>query len=305
MENAITLKLQLPQSDGSAKSFSLRLGAMSQATPFQSVRPRKLFVLPVYAGDFAAFRHLLKRVKMINNKYRWIFGDGHLVVFGDRMAGRTPVSEYLWFLYSLDQQARLAGGRLHYIPGIGDFSALGGHWRFDHPSYAGNMGGNAAVNALYDGNNTLWHWLYSRNIVEKVGRILLIQGGILPQFGNLELSLATINQYARLFYSGTLPPAALPDWDHLFSGNYNPLTYNGFWNGEVSEEQLKDIRKKYGVDLIVTHLPNVSQESPLLKHLVNLPYNDLAEGSLEGLIIRPKHLRIYTIGLEGSRRQLR
>ncbi|WP_315816501.1 hypothetical protein [Paraflavitalea speifideaquila] len=50
---------------------------------------------------------------------------------------------------------------------------------------------------LYAENSELGKWLRTKNIVEKIGNILYVHGGISRELNQLHLSVTEINQLAR------------------------------------------------------------------------------------------------------------
>jgi hypothetical protein len=79
--------------------------------------PEKLIAISDIEGNFAAFRDFLINNGVINNENQWVFGSGHLVLNGDFFDRGLNVTECLWFIYHLEQEAVKNGGYVHFILG--------------------------------------------------------------------------------------------------------------------------------------------------------------------------------------------
>ncbi|HBN90745.1 MAG TPA: metallophosphoesterase, partial [Rheinheimera sp.] len=68
-------------------------------------------------GQYDLMKKLLSAHAVVNADANWSFGQGHLVVIGDVMDRGDKVTEILWWLYQLEQQAEAAGGKVHLLLG--------------------------------------------------------------------------------------------------------------------------------------------------------------------------------------------
>ena len=58
-----------------------------------------------FHGQYDLMIKLLTNNKIIDNNKNWAFGKGHFVITGDIFDRGDKVTEILWFLYDLEQQA--------------------------------------------------------------------------------------------------------------------------------------------------------------------------------------------------------
>jgi hypothetical protein len=79
--------------------------------------PDKIIVISDIEGNFDAFSSFLLNNKVIDNNYNWIFGNGHLLLNGDFVDRGKNVTQVLWLIYKLENQADKQGGKVHYILG--------------------------------------------------------------------------------------------------------------------------------------------------------------------------------------------
>lgn len=161
-------------------------------------QPSKVLVIPGTQGDYKKLLNLLVSFGVIDRKQRWIFGDNHLVINGNCFSESNEMIECLWFIYSLESNAEKKGGYIHFLLGGRELSNLNGRWRYEHPNYASSRkleGRNFSV--LYDGNNELWRWLRTKNIVEKIGDTLFMSEGFTRSIFDSYFSLSAINNIVR------------------------------------------------------------------------------------------------------------
>lgn len=215
-------------------------------------------------GQFTLAKKLLTNNNIIDTKGHWRFGNGHLVITGDIFDRGPQVTETLWFLYRLEQQAIQAGGKLHLLLGNHEVMVLNGDLRYLHPKYI-------EVAKLFDqpfeqlfGKNTLLgRWLRSKSVLVKVNDALFAHGGIHPDLANDKLSLKSINQVFRsnLVKSNLKEPRnELAKYLHKTNG---PIWYRGYFKPDgASAKELDIILKHFEINhLIVGHTSMKTIES--------------------------------------------
>ncbi len=84
-------------------------------------------------GEYAIAVELLKKQKVIDANLKWSFGKGRLAVLGDVFDRGPNQTEILWLLYSLEAQAKAAGGAVYVMLGNHESMALGGDERYLSP----------------------------------------------------------------------------------------------------------------------------------------------------------------------------
>ncbi|MBL0334478.1 MAG: hypothetical protein IPP73_03875 [Chitinophagaceae bacterium] len=90
--------------------------------------------------------------------------------------------EVLWLIYSLEDQAKAAGGYVHYILGNHEIMNLDGDIRYVHGKYleAASLLGQSYVNLLGE-NAELGPLAPHKNIIERIGNMLLSMAVFLKQ----------------------------------------------------------------------------------------------------------------------------
>lgn len=285
------IALSVPDQDKPERTFSFSLKQDLRNQPCEYSKPSRILALSDIEGNFQSFRKLLYKYKVIDKHYKWIFKDGHLVIAGDCFDRGEQVMECLWLIYSLEEKAQRNGGYVHFILGNHEIMNLTGDWRYVHPKYAQRENGSST--ALYDGNNELWRWLCTKNIIEKIGDILFVHGGIAKELLKPGIFTAEINKIARPYYTRAEEKFTDPLLSLIYGTETSPFWYRGYYLGTASQEQVDATLKHFNVKTIVTgHTIIGSVESFFDGKVINID-NDHTTDSSEALLI--SHDKFYRI----------
>ncbi len=261
---------------------------------------KKQFVVSDIEGNFKYFKMLLQANGVIDSNYNWIFGNGHLVLTGDFVDRGNQVTEVLWLIYSLEENAKAAGGYVHFILGNHEIMNMSGDLRYLHPKYkeVSTLLNEKYVN-LYGPNSELGRWLRTKNITEKVGDILYTHAGISPQMNNMNIGLQTLNDLARPWYPDSTYKYTDLRVDTIFS-DAGPFWYRGYYKSpsETVVRQLDSSFRKFGVKYIATGHTVLGDTVRMLYdgRLFNTDVHH-ASGKSEGLLIEDnKFYRVNTLG---------
>ena len=237
-------------------NFSLKLQNVIKNEPVSFNQPSKLLVLSDIEGEFAAFRTILLANKVIDEKYNWIFGKGHLVICGDLFDRGSQVVETIWLLYKLEQDAKANGGYVHTILGNHDIMNMSGDLRYLKEKYIDNAKlMELDYMDLYNADAELGRWLRSKNLVEKIGDNLCMHGGIAPEINKLKLSLKEINEGSRPYYDKAKKKELFTDqriWK-LFDGTKSSIFwYRGYFSNPMATlEEVDETLSLYKVKRII------------------------------------------------------
>ncbi|RYG11760.1 MAG: metallophosphoesterase [Chitinophagaceae bacterium] len=289
-------------------NFSVKLQSELKIEPVSFKQPKTLLALSDIEGEFEALRKLLLANKVIDEKYNWIFGKGHLVICGDLFDRGSYVAETIWLLYKLEQDARAKGGYLHTILGNHDIMNLSGDLRYLDKKYLDNaklLG--VDYMDLYSNDTELGRWLRSKNLVEKIGDNLCLHAGVAPEINKLKLTLEEINTGSRPFYDKAKKRDLFTDeriWK-LFDGSKSSVFwYRGYFSEpKATEAEVNETLAIYKVKrIIVGH--TITAEN------VGFYYN----GKVLGIDVnqhKGKHEGAlydagiwYKVGVDGTRKQL-
>lgn len=234
--------------------FYVKLKSSIQPEPPETRKAAKQFILSDIEGNFGAFRKLLQAGGVIDSSFKWTFGNGHLVLTGDFMDRGDQVTEVLWLIYSLEDQAKEAGGYVHYILGNHEQMNLSYDYRYHATKYAGTSAVlHINYDSLYGRNSELGRWLRSKNIIERVGNNLCVHGGVSADLNYLAMSLPEINTLARPYYSDTTMRYHDPRLNFIY-GETGPMWYRGFYMTQplATRQQVDSTLELYGVSKIIT-----------------------------------------------------
>ncbi len=249
------IKLKISFSNEPAKNFAVALKPDNKTEPSLWQQPEKMLVLSDIEGEFDALRNLLLANHVINQKYEWIFGDGHLVICGDLFDRGLEVPATLWLLYKLEQEAVKKGGYVHTILGNHDIMNLAGNFKYVAKKYFTNSEAmSLSYEDFYNKDSELGDWLRSKNIMEKIGTNLCLHGGVSPDINALKLSVAQINEKARPFIGwkdlkNTVKESTI---HKIFNSHDGLFWFRGYFKEPVVDEKVVDeTLQLYNVERII------------------------------------------------------
>ena len=268
--------------------------------------PEKLIAISDIEGNFITFRDFLINNKVINPDNQWIFGAGHLVLAGDFFDRGLNVTECLWFVYHLEQEAVKNGGYVHFILGNHEIMNMNDDLRYVRNKYFDNCKLiNEDYKDLYKQNTELGRWLETKNIVEKIGNYLFLHGGISEELNMLNPEIEDINTKSRNYYYSS--KAARQSGDTLvstvFRSKSSPFWYRGYVQETIREDSLDLTLKLFDIDKIVVGHTIVDDVRYFYSGKVIAIDTDHAGGDTEGLLIESRIE--YKIDKAGTREILK
>lgn len=245
--------VRVPARCGFDRPIQVRAPAQPQAdAPAGPVA--RIAVLSDVHGQYDLLVQLLRSNGIVGRDLRWRYGRGRLVVVGDVFDRGPKVNQALWLLYSLEQQAREAGGAVHYLVGNHEAMALGGDLRYVNPGYQRSAAAlGESYPRLYGPDSVLGQWLRTRQVIARVGGMLFVHGGIAPEYvaGDFDTERSNAGYRASL---GT-PKSAWKDDPQLlplYNGTTSPIWYRGYFlDPALDQAQVDAIAARLGVSRIV------------------------------------------------------
>jgi cytochrome oxidase Cu insertion factor (SCO1/SenC/PrrC family) len=299
------------------KRFEVTLQRKLVKQPAEFEKPEKLIVFSDIEGNFDALRKLLQKNNVIDENYNWIFGKGHLAFVGDMFDRGKQVTECLWLIYSLEEKAIAAGGYVHYILGNHELMNLRGDkgdLNYVQPKYhqTALILGKDYVTKLYGSDSELGRWLRTKNIIERIGDVLLLHAGISKEINQLDLSLSKLNDMARPYYSEKVAVLKQTN-NHQLLTIYGGETSSPFWFRNYYEDDdvvkksmaivIDSTLRKFNVSRIVTgHTVVADTVSVHFNGKVINTDTKHAEGKSEALLIDGE--RYYRVNGEGEKKAL-
>lgn len=238
-------------------------------------------------GEFGAFRQLLIANHVINSSYRWTYGTGHLVLVGDLFDRGENVTETLWLIYHLEQQALQQGGKVHFILGNHELMNMQDDIRYVSNKYLENAKLlHSDYKTWFKPGTELGNWLATKNIIEQIGKTIFTHAGIAAEINALSLSIEDINEKCRPYYFASKKErqATLDsDTKLLFASHTSPFWYRGYTKQEATQKQVNTTLMLYHAETIVIGHTTVDNVTTLYNgHVIDIDTKH-AKGNSQGL----------------------
>jgi len=263
---------------------------------------QKLMALSDIEGDFEAFTKMLINNNVIDKDYNWIFGKGDLVLNGDFFDRGLNVTECLWLIYSLEQQAKEQGGKVHFILGNHEIMNMNNDLRYVRNKYIENASLiKENYSELYQPNTELGRWLQTKNIVEKIGNYLFVHAGISEELNKLHLPIESINSIARKFYfkSEEARNGADKTASTIYHFKNSPFWYRGYAKEQINKDDLQNILQNYKVEkVIIGHTVTENVKYIYDKKIINIDTKH-SEGNSQGLLV--ENGKEFRIDINGNK----
>jgi hypothetical protein len=254
--------------------------------------PRILAISDIH-GEYDALFAFLQRAGVIDTAGRWTWGDGHLVVVGDVVDRGARVTECLWFLYRLEQEAERAGGRVHVVLGNHEMMVMRDDLRYVHERYAAGIVRYVGVRYqdLFGPEMELGRWLRTKPLVLKLNDIVFVHGGLAPELAARGLDIPRLNAIGRESLDLSSVAVTFSDLPSLVFGSAGPLWYRGYLypvNGRyaaTTSEELDALLTFYGAATVVVGHTETGQVMRLhggRVYAIDVSLEDL--GAYQGLL---------------------
>jgi hypothetical protein len=181
--------------------ISVRLHPI-EVPPTHYEMPDKMIVVNSDVSNVDNFIAFLIHNGIMNKKYEWSFGKGHLVFAN--VWGSSSNSFIFWLMYKLEYEAKQGGGHLHYVLSQDPFQRIRkNREQDDHSKPAFYRLKNWDIDTILQKNSEQGRWVYSKNAVEKIGGFLIVQAGVNSAIKD-NIPLDTINNLMREVYQNPL-----------------------------------------------------------------------------------------------------
>ena len=267
------------QIDSSSFDFKIKSDIKIPKTTYNDGNP--IVAISDIEGGYKSFRDFLINTKVIDTNLNWTFGNGHLVLVGDFVDRGWSVTQVLWFIYKLEQDAEKHGGIVHFIIGNHELKNMQGNFDSAADKYlAVSRILEKTQSELYDNKSYIGKWLSSKNSIELINGNLFAHGGIHPDVADTTLSLDEINHSIRSnYYRAYYPKVKKTDTELLISSKKGICWYRGYFKEDLTQEQVDAGLNKFNAKSIVV--------GHTLQSKVNRQYN----GKVIGLDV--KHPKDY------------
>ena len=310
--------------------FDVKLNSSYEPAAQVYEMPEKLVAISDIEGNFTGFYSFLLANKIIDKSCNWIYGKGHLVLNGDFVDRGKQVTQVLWLIYKLDQQAKQAGGKVHYLLGNHEIMMLQGNVSYANFKYieaakriSKNSNWRDAMCFLYSPHSELGKWLRTKNIIEKIGKTIFVHAGLNMQHVNGKLGIEELNRIARLHYgisyrkqpTGTKERLTLssvysPYWDRDLAMDFkHTLLFflNGLNTKKTTQTQVDSILNFYrGSRIVIGHsiVNDIQYDYNGTVVKIDIKHSEeMFSGSTKGVLI--EHAELVKLNDKGHRENLK
>lgn len=255
-----------------------------------------IYVVGDVHGRYNELINLLQKSNLINSDLEWVGGNAHLVFLGDLFDRGDDVTKVLWFIYELEEKARLKGGKVHLVIGNHEIMVMSKDLRYLSRKEASiPFAHGVTYDYMFHPNKSLLGtWLSKKASVIKIDDAILAHGGI------LDLGTPTLNEFNKTTADYMQKEAFLDlMMDHADSAKYDasewatirnhfyhpdsPFWFRGYVYQDTLAPQLNTMLKKHNAKLhVVAHTP---QETITERYNGKLLTTDLNEAATELLLL--------------------
>jgi hypothetical protein len=222
------------------------------------------------------------------------------VVLGDVFDRGARVTECLWLLYRLEQEAQAAGGRVHLVLGNHEVMVMRDDLRYVNGKYTDGIVRYTGVryHDLFGPDTELGRWLRSKPIVLKLNDLLFVHAGLAPSLAARGLDIHTLNTVGRESIDLSSVALAFSDVPALLLGSTGPLWYRGYFplgSGPLSSADLDSVLAFYGARAVVvghTEIGRVTRLHEGRVYGIDVALEQL--GAFQGLLWEGGTFRVVT-----------
>jgi len=269
----------------------------------------RILVMGDVHGGFGPMKDLLIRHGVMDSLLNWTWGGGHLVFVGDIFDRGDEVTEALWLIYRLEQQAAEAGGRVHLLLGNHEQMILESDQRDISTKYfylTSSLG--IFYPDLFSLDTELGQWLRKKPVMVRINNVLFVHAGISPPFLQIRPEVEDVNRLMRRYLHGRPDTTRLDDLK-LLLGEQGPLWYRGYFvsgrqYSQADSSFVDSVLNYFGVKHLVVGHNNVKEITPLYKGkviAVDVPYYT-GKREIQALLIRDD--RLYRVRADGKAEEL-
>lgn len=220
----------------------------------------RVFAVGDVHGAYDSLLSLLKGNGVIDINLNWSFGDGHLVFIGDLFDRGDKVTELLWLVYKLWNQAPISNGKVHVLFGNHELLALNKDYRYLNDKYTYlTRGLNIDYSSLYSSNTILGNFVRSFKVAVEIDSVLFVHAGISAHLVDKRI---TIDELNRMFFQklNQFNPDIITERILLIyseaTSDKGPFWYRGYVTESniitrATQEEIDKVLKFYGAKTMV------------------------------------------------------
>lgn len=272
---------------------------------FQGVK--KIAALSDIHGQYDLFIKILQNNGIIDEQNQWTFGKGHFVIVGDVFDRGDKVQECLWFIYQLEQQAAVAGGKVHYLLGNHEVMVLTGDLRYIHDKYRQTEQlFQMSYGQIFGPESVLGAWLRTKPVTMSINDIQFVHGGLSPALAASKITVEEINDTFRNEIIDANPEDSAKNARKsiFLKGSQGPIWYRGYFRDSTfTESQLDAVLEYFSKSRIVVGHTSQYRVEPHFDGKVILVDSSIKIGQT-GEILLIENGEYFVGNADGDRRPL-
>ncbi|MBR8536337.1 metallophosphoesterase [Carboxylicivirga sediminis] len=274
--------------------------------PAQFSNVENIAVLSDIHGQYDLFIRLLKANHIIDATGNWNFAKGHLVIIGDAFDRGDKVTETLWHIIKLSEQAHQAGGRVHYLLGNHDVMVLNTDLRYINEKYtAVEQVSHHSYDQLFGPQTLMGEWLRACPVVLKINDIVFNHAGLSMEMVRHNLSIKAINTtFAEQIIDNHRDSIRANEHLSILARSNGPIWYRGYFKDTtLTNIHIDSILNHFEANHIVVGHTSMEQIEVLFDKRILAADTSIKKGENgELLLIEDDHY--YRAGLDGEKQLL-
>jgi hypothetical protein len=266
----------------------------------------KVIALSDVHGQFGILKKLLLANKVIDGDRHWKYGNGHLVIVGDNLDRGDQVLEVLWFLFYLQKEAEIAGGKVQVLLGNHEIMVLQGDIRYINKKhyYTSAIFQNQYYHFFRKGS-VLGDWIASHKVLTSINKNLFVHAGVSDAVLDLDLSLEEINNtFTKKLLRAKKEDILKDSLLTLLYSETGPVWYRGYFDTEnFNKENIKSILKRLDQDRIIVGHTSLDKITTLFGGKIIAVDCSIKKG-LDGQVLMIENNNFSIGDLEGSKKIL-
>ena len=262
-------------------------------------------------GEYDHFISILRNTGVLDGADSWAWSDGHLVINGDVFDRGEDVTECLWLIHRLQQEAARSGGAVHFLLGNHELMILRGDLRYINDRYIKGICGHSGIDydELFGPCMELGRWLRTLPAAVRIDTTLFVHGGVPP---DSIMDLMPIREMNSLTWSGLDFSSIELKFNQPLRklyGGLGPFWYRGYHYGmegyypPAEDEEIDRILDYYDVRHIV--VGHSEQDSLTVLHGGRVFAIDVPVDELEGQqALLFEEGTFYRVNPDGSRLEI-
>ena len=274
--------------------------------PMEFSGVKKILSIGDVHGEYKELISMLKTHKVVDEQLNWSWGDGHIVFIGDILDRGSQVTECLWLIRKLAQQAKVAGGRVHLLLGNHEIMVLMGDGRYASTKYQ-EMCKRLAVNygTFFAPDTELGRWLRSLNSVIRINDVIFVHAGLSPKMMEEGRDLSKMNRDVRY---GLLQgeKLSIAQRKQLLYDPQNPIWYRGYVMkspsyDKIQKEQIDKLLAYYKVSHIVCGHTEVNTIRSLFGNRILMIDVPFGSKTVEAQVLLVENNQFYRLFINGKK----